>query len=108
MVSTQIIKSIFLLGLFQEQGTARSKSAAHEKLSSTQDREAVQGNLKKALETIAFIMNGSIKVDVCLDSESAKSLNLETELHLNSEVSTEQDVISESCSEANNCDVYNL
>ena len=55
-------------------------------------------------------MNGSIEVDtnVCLDSESAKSLNLETELHLNSEVSTEQDVISESCSEANNCDVYNL
>ena len=66
--------------------------------------------MKKALETIAFIMNGSIEVDtnVCLDSESAKSLNLETELHLNSEVSTE-DVISESCSEANtNCDVYNL
>ena len=87
-----------------------AKSAAHEKLSSTQDREAVQGNLKKALETIAFIMNGSIEVDtnVCLDSESAKSLNLETEHDLNSEVSTEEDVVSESCFEANNCDVYNL
>ena len=79
-------------------------------MSSTQDREAAQGNLKKALETIAFIMNGSIEVDtnVCLDTESAKSLNLETEHDLNSEVSTEEHVVSESCSEANNCDVYNL
>ena len=73
-------------------------------MSSTQDREAAQGNLKKALETIAFIMNGSIEVDtnVCLDSESAKSLNLETKLHLSSQVSTKEDVVSGSCSEANN------
>ena len=79
-------------------------------MSSTQDREAAQGNLNKALETIAFIMNASIEVDtnVCLDTESAKSLNLETEHDLNSEVSTEEDVVSELCSEANNCVVYNL
>ena len=65
-----------------------------EKVPCDQEREEQQGNLKKALETIASIMNGSIEVEnhLNLDTEStAIGINSETSNNLNSESSTEVD-----------------
>lgn len=52
-----------------------------------------QGDFKKALQTIAFIMNGSIDLGTTLnlDSEAPTSFNSETSIDLNSQVSTEED-----------------
>ena len=52
-----------------------------------------QGDFKKALQTIAFIMNGSIDLGTTLnlDSEAPTSFNSGTRIDLNSQVSTEED-----------------
>ena len=65
-----------------------------EKVPCDQERQVQQGNFKKALETIASIMNGSIEVEnhLNLDTEStAIGINSETSNNLNSESSTEVD-----------------
>ena len=65
-----------------------------EKVPCDQEREEQQGNLKKALETIASIMTGSIEVEnrLNLDTEStAIGINSEASNNLNSESSTEVD-----------------
>ena len=68
-----------------------------------------QDNFKKALQTIAFIMNGSIDLGTTLhlDSEAPNSFNSETSIDLNSQASTEgySDTVSSSCSETINDDL---
>ena len=62
-----------------------------------------------ALETIAFIMNGSIEVGTTLnlDSRATTSFNLDTSIDLNSQVSSEvdSDTVSDSYSETTNRDL---
>ena len=68
-----------------------------EKVPCDQEREEQQGNLKKALETIASIMTGSIQevgTRLNLDTEStAIRINSEASNDLNSEASTEVDSV---------------
>ena len=68
-----------------------------EKVACDQEREVQQGNLKKALETIASIMTGSIQevgTRLNLDTEStAIGVNSEASNDLNSEASTEVDSV---------------
>ena len=79
-----------------------------EKVPCDQERQVQQGNFKKALETIAFIMNGSIEVDnrLNLDTEStATGIHSEASNHLNSEASTEVDSVTVASSDS---DVINI
>ena len=66
-----------------------------EKAPCDQEKQVQQGNLKKALETIAFIMTGSIEevgTRLNLDTEGNPiRTNSETNDDLNSQVSTEVD-----------------
>ena len=74
-----------------------------EKVPCDQEREEQQGNLKKALETIASIMTGSIEVDnpLNLDTEStAIGINSEASNNLNSEASTEVDSVAVASSDS--------
>ena len=60
-------------------------------MSSGEEDGAQEGNLKKASQTIALIMNGSIAVGTTLNSESTNSsFNSETSIDLNSQVSSSQ------------------
>ena len=66
-------------------------------MSSGEEEGAQQSNFKKAFETIARIMSGSIDVGTTLNSEATNSsFNSETSIDLNSQVSTSQ--TTSSCS----------
>ena len=74
-----------------------------EKVACDQEREEQQGNLKKALETIASIMTGSIEVGtrLNLDTEStAIGINSKTSNDLNSQASTEVDSVTVASSDS--------
>ena len=75
-----------------------------EKVACDQEREEQQGNLKKALETIASIMTGSIEevgTRLNLDTEStAIGVNSEASEDLNSQVSTEVDSVAVASSDS--------
>ena len=75
-----------------------------EKVACDQEREEQQGNLKKALETIASIMTGSIQevgTRLNLDTEStAIGINSEASNNLNSEASTEVDSVTVASSDS--------
>ena len=75
---------------FQGHPGSKSGSAESEKVTGDQEGEVHPGNFKKALQTIAFIMNGSIDVGTTSNSDSEasnNSFNSET----NSQVSTTVD-----------------
>ena len=75
-----------------------------EKVACDQEREVEQGNLTKALETIASIMTGSIEevgTHLNLDTEStAIGINSEASNDLNSEASTEVDSVTVASSDS--------
>ena len=75
-----------------------------EKVPCDQEREEQQGNLKKALETIASIMTGSIEevgTRLNLDTEStAIGISSEASKDLNSQVSTEVDSVAVASSDS--------
>ena len=78
-------------------------------MSSVKQGEVQQGNFKKALETIVFIMNGSIDAGTTLnlDSEASTSSNSESSIDLNSQVSSEvdSDTVSDPYLETTNTDL---
>ena len=62
-------------------------------MTSDQKEEVHQGNFKKALQTIAFIMNGSIDVGTTLNLESEVSTAVDLDSH--SATTTNGDLDSE-------------
>ena len=97
------ISSTLLSFLFQE-------NVDKETVTSDQEGEVQQGNFIKALQTIAFIMNGSIDLGTTLNRDSEAtigSFNSETSVDLNSQASTEEDsdTVSSSYSETSNKDL---
>ena len=95
--------------MLQDHAEAKPKSAKRETVTRDQQEEVNQGNFKMALETIAFIMNGSIEVGTALnlESEATTSFNSETSTDLNTHVSSEvdSDSVSNSYSESTNRDL---
>ena len=94
---------------FQDHNRAKSKSEEGETVSSVKQGEVQQGNFKKALETIVFIMNGSIDAGTTLnlDSEASTSSNSESSIDLNSQTSSEvdSDTVSDPYLETTNTDL---